>query len=105
MAECAQGEYQREAATLDAALSQVRAREPASRQAALDKSQRRGEIFVATFCSAHGMDGGSIAGVNVATCRAALARQRAVDVCNWFMPNAEFGALADPPGACRPLRR
>lgn len=100
---CAGAENLRESTNLDAVLSQVRARESPSKQAALDESQRQWAAYVATFCSAHTSDGGSLDPVDEASCKAELTHQRAVDVCNWFMPNADLDAVADPPEACRML--
>jgi uncharacterized protein YecT (DUF1311 family) len=88
-----------QSASAERALAEVlatvrNASEPA-RRADLDRGQRAWIAYRDTFCPTYGA-GGSIDAMNVATCRANLAFERARAICDWYAPQAP----EDAPAVC-----
>jgi uncharacterized protein YecT (DUF1311 family) len=96
-------------AKADALLEQVRAeaRTCSSDEGdqRLAESDQKWAEYRESFCSILRIGGGSLAGSNVAQCRADLARQRAATVCAWVSPNAPLEALALELPVCKKLRQ
>lgn len=94
---CAARDRDAAEATLNAVLAAARAATSGTERTTLDRSQREWEAYRTTFCGFHTAGGGSVGPMNAASCRAALAHDRARDVCDWLAPNV----AEERPPVCR----
>jgi uncharacterized protein YecT (DUF1311 family) len=93
--DCAAADMRAAEHTLTAVLATVRAAAGTRQRAALDRAHREWLAYRDTICASNA-DGGTIDGLDVASCRATLATDHAREICTWWSPNS----AEDQPAEC-----